>query len=1192
MKTAAHIYAMRFIRGDSLKDAADAFHNERGVRGRAVSPAEGKVADEPDDLAMPHEEHAAARLATTVVPSAQPETSVRLLDETVPRVAALLESIEFRQLLGRFVDVCNAMEYAHSRGVLHRDLKPGNIMLGKYGETLVVDWGLAKVKGRDGTTTVADEDTLVPSSGSGSAPTQMGSVIGTPAFMPPEQAAGRLHEPGPASDVYSLGATLYYVLTGTAAFRSSTVTELLRKVQAGDFPSPRSVNRNVSLALNAICLRAMALQPSNRYSSPRALADDIERYLADEPVSAHGEPLSVRTRRWMRKHPRSVASLAATLLVGLTSAVLISAVVTGKNEELQNKNVELLAANVRETQARETASKRAERLRQTAARSLFEDGVESATAGHIQASKSNLLRAYALASPTENSRISYLRVLIDRLTQGGRLLAPPMPNNSSVRNCVFSPDGQRLATQADSEIRLWDAETGLQVGLPIELERSVNKMLFSGDGRYLATSSGSGAQLWLAQTGEAASPVLKHQEVITSIYFSPDIRFLATSSTDKSVRLWNVPTGDPLGEPLLHETAVNGVAVCPKSRYLAAYTNDSAFLWDTETGKTNASAMRHEGKTSSITFSPDGKLLATTGDEESFMGAVRLWDVPSGASSEKPIPCDLLSGCAFVLGGQQLAVFSGREFFDDGYFVKFYDLHTRQKVREWHQQIGGRLSADAQLIANIDYKRINVLNVENGNPVLPQIDYKADPVVVRFSPDGRLLVIGDGNALKLWSVHNGKSLGLPLHHLRRIDDIAFSPDGQRIAAVGGNEATLWHTDTDVALRPALDLTNWKFSPDGRYLADLRFDNVEIWDILTGNHVGTLKQHTQFVDKLAFSNDGLYLATASRDETVIVWSIKTLKPINPPIRRMLPWLSFSPDGRSLMMDRPPEQFELWNLETGTLKFQFDGIDEGLSGHTISWTRDSRKFAATTPDMTAVQIYSTDHGAALGTPFRQNGKIEDFDLSPDGQRLAIACGDASTLWNVQTGSIVGEPLKHEGQVISTKMSPNGERLATIGLDFTVRLWNVQNGMALDEPLRHESSVKVVAFSPDSRCVATGTERGVVQLWDVETCVQLGEPMQMTWNTGQIEQLVFSPYGQRLSIGSHFHAWICNVSPFDLAAMSANEIEDPLKVWTGMIADDEGNLQPLKTTELDRLRNAISHRDPIQQWTGNRRQRITAQ
>jgi serine/threonine protein kinase/Flp pilus assembly protein TadD len=267
-------YAMRFIRGDSLKDAIARFHQAE------------KPGRDPGE-----------------------------------------RTLTLQKLLRRFLDVCNAIAYAHSRGVLHRDLKPNNIMVGKYGETLVVDWGLAKATGHSVADDAASlpESTLRPSS-SGVGETMPGSAIGTPAYMPPEQAAGRLDLLGPASDVYSLGATLYTLLTDKAPITGVDVSEILCKVERGEFPRPREASPWLAPALEAVCLKAMALRPDDRYPSPGALADDVEHWLADEPVSALPERLPAKIQRWMRRHKSATLSAAAALLaisVAATSAFLV-----------------------------------------------------------------------------------------------------------------------------------------------------------------------------------------------------------------------------------------------------------------------------------------------------------------------------------------------------------------------------------------------------------------------------------------------------------------------------------------------------------------------------------------------------------------------------------------------------------------------------------------------------------------------------------------------------------------------------------------------------------------------------------------------------------------------------------------------------------------------------------------------------
>ena len=298
-------YAMRFVRGDSLKDAIAAFH-----------------ADES--------------------PGADPGR----------------RSLALRKLLRRFVDVCNAIDYAHTRGVLHRDIKPANVILGKHGETLVVDWGLAKAMGRTETDSTSDERTLVPSSASGSAETLPGSVLGTPAYMSPEQAAGDLDRLGSQSDVYSLGATLYCLLVGRPPFEGDDVGAILRGVRAGDFAPPRTSDPAIDPALDAICLKAMALKPEDRYASCRSLADDVERWAADEPVSAWREPLPVRAGRWIRRHRTWLVAASATALVTLLGLGAVATVQARANRDLKRHNADLLAANRRENAARSQAEAR------------------------------------------------------------------------------------------------------------------------------------------------------------------------------------------------------------------------------------------------------------------------------------------------------------------------------------------------------------------------------------------------------------------------------------------------------------------------------------------------------------------------------------------------------------------------------------------------------------------------------------------------------------------------------------------------------------------------------------------------------------------------------------------------------------------------------------------------------------------
>jgi serine/threonine-protein kinase len=267
--------------------------------------------------------------------------------------------LEFRQLLQRFIDVCNTVAYAHSRGVLHRDLKPGNVMLGSYGETLLVDWGLAKALGRGGEvgSKAQSEATLQPASGSSEGMTHAGQVLGTPAYMSPEQAAGATAQVGLASDIYSLGATLYVILTGQAPVASGDTAEVLEMVRRGAIPPPRQVRPDTPLALDAICRKAMALRPSDRYASALDLAADIEHWLGDEAVTAYSEPWPARLGRWGRRHRTMLASAAVLLLaslVGLTTGTILLSRAndqTRKQEQEAARQRDLAEENFRQARA-------------------------------------------------------------------------------------------------------------------------------------------------------------------------------------------------------------------------------------------------------------------------------------------------------------------------------------------------------------------------------------------------------------------------------------------------------------------------------------------------------------------------------------------------------------------------------------------------------------------------------------------------------------------------------------------------------------------------------------------------------------------------------------------------------------------------------------------------------------------------
>lgn len=312
-------YAMRFIKGDSLEQATAAFHRQNTEPGT---------------------------------------TTDRGVD---------FQSLEFRSLLQRFVDVCNTISYAHSRGVIHRDLKPANIMLGKYGETLVVDWGLAKQVGVEEERLLsAGESRILSDTGSGSAPTQFGSAVGTPQYMSPEQAGGRLDRMGPLTDVFGLGATLYHLLTNQPPQQEDQLERVLDRVEHGEFPRPVEIQPGVPRSLEAICLKALSVRPTARYASPDALRDDIQRWMADESVSVYRDSLATRMIRWIKRNQ--------TLAVATTVAIVLTVIGGVVWSEIQHHREQREAEIERQEQVRLTQLRDGLELTDRIVRQQLDDG--------------------------------------------------------------------------------------------------------------------------------------------------------------------------------------------------------------------------------------------------------------------------------------------------------------------------------------------------------------------------------------------------------------------------------------------------------------------------------------------------------------------------------------------------------------------------------------------------------------------------------------------------------------------------------------------------------------------------------------------------------------------------------------------------------------------------------------------------
>ncbi len=888
-----------------------------------------------------------------------------------------------------------AVHHAHQRGIVHRDLKPANILIADC-RSQIADLKTELPSPKSATCDLQSAIPKISDFGlaklviGGIAQTASGAILGTPGYMAPEQAAGASDPVGPAADIHALGAILYELLTGRPPFQAPGLLETLEQLRTQEPVSPRRLIAAIPRDLETICLKCLHKQPGRRYLSALALAEDLRRCVAGEPVRARPVSAWERGVKFLRRHPAQAALLAVSCLAAL--ALTGVAVGLSYSARLQTLNDDLQVA------VRQAESSQDETERQRAALDSMERWVR-------------YLRDVHLAEEAwQNGQVRRIPALLDGCPRDLRGWEwhylrglshkdeNPLNHPAGVHAVAFDPSGRRLASGCqDGSVWFWDVGTQKGWSAAEQHTHSVRSVAFSPDGRLLASAGDDRlVRLWDPDNGRLVRTLRRHSAALRCVAFSPDGKTLAAAGDDGTIKLWNPDSGCALGTLRGHTGGVLALAFAPDGRCLASGGADRAVrLWDPATGTEVQALEGHTKDVRGVAFRPDGMVLASAGGD----GTLRTWDPVSGQLLAVHYPPERTAFCGVAFGTQGRIATAA-----ENHMVYLWQDSGLQAIRRHDHRVEGvAFSPDGQSVASasmdwtVQLGRIDILGRE----------YRALPIHsdrvlgASFSPDSRSLVDAalDGT-VRVWDVETNKLLRLVPADLDRPRSIAFSSDGRFLAAAGRRGIIRCF---DLATGEAVPGTRHQgaparavgFSPNGRYLASTGDDgSVKVWDVAGDRLLFTCWGHTAPVQAVAFSPDGRILASGGRDG-VRLWDAATGDAL-PPLPQDLPRVSalaFSPDGRLAVAQ--------------------------MGGNITLW------------DPTSGQC----HGPLIG----HSAVVWSLAFTPDGTRLASGSRDLTVkLWDTASGQEVLTLRGFASEVSGVGFSPDGSRLVTTDLSGSVRLW----------------------------------------------------------------------------------------------------------------------------------------------------------
>jgi WD40 repeat protein/serine/threonine protein kinase/tetratricopeptide (TPR) repeat protein len=902
------------------------------------------------------------------------------------------------------IQVAEALEYANRQGILHRDVKPSNLLLDNRGNVWVADFGLVKT---------GDADDL----------TYTGDILGTIRYMAPERFQGQCDA---RSDVYSLGLTLYELVALLPAYEASDRHGLMERVLHEEPERLKKLAPGVPRDLETIVAKATARDAGARYPTAGALAEDLRRFVEDRPIRARRVSAAERLARWCRRNKMLAASIgvAAVALMAVAVMSLLYArrqAQHAADHSAANQRITQLARDLQASLSQSNglaedlkaslavSERRRVVLTYERARTNFERGqgacergeigpgllyfieswrsaVEAGDPGLANAARANLsawrnqaprlIRQFRSTGDRYIGRVAFSpdgKALATAAISGntvqlwdpatGDPIGPPMTHPDQVYSLAFSPDSKTLLTgSADKMARLWDAGTGRPIGSPFTHGSVVAHVAFSPDGRTVLTGSGDGrAQLWDVTAGAAIGRPFPHQSNVTSVSFCPDGKTVLTSSLEGArARLWDITTGNPTGVEFGHKGLVFGAVYSPDGKTVLTGSSDqTARLWDAATGNPIGTPLAHRGTVYTVAYSPDGKTVLTGSSDQT----ARLWDAATGSLIGVPAPNQ---GRAYALS----------------------------------------YSPDARTVLTVTYRGVpRFWDVAAGGPVLGRpLSHQAEVNAVAFRPDGKAVITGttDGT-VQIWDTVTGSPTGATFKHQGSVNAVAFSPDG-RMVLTGSNDRT-----------------------------------ARLWDAATAKPISRPLTHPAEVSAVAFCPDGTNFVTGCDDGAARLWDAATAKSMttfraqNGRLRTVL----FSADGKIVLTMGVDGPVRLWDAATGAAIGSEMRTASLASAAVLS--RDGKTL--TTASYLGIKMWDAASGRLIGSIVKDASALMSAAFSPDGRRILTGGDETSArLWDATTGRQLGPPLPHLGRVAAAALSPDARTAVTTSGNNEALLWDV--------------------------------------------------------------------------------------------------------------------------------------------------------